>query len=371
MKKIGIIGGGLAGLISATLLARRGFDVILFEEKEYPFHRVCGEYISNEVIPFLKHHDLFPKELHPVSISQFQLTSPSGQKLEMPLDLGGFGVSRFALDQWLSQEAMHAGVQFIHDRVVGSHFGDDTFLLETRMKGEHVVDHVIGAFGKRSTLDKKLDRPHISKRSPYVGVKYHLKTDVAEDNVIALHNFQGGYCGISRVEDSTFNLCYLSSRANLKKFGAVPTMEEAILHKNPYLKDIFTNSDFLFEKPEVINEISFSPKEPVYDHMLMTGDAAGMITPLCGNGMAMAIHSAKLVSQILQDSTAKEDKRDVLEATYAKAWKEHFAKRLWAGRQIQKLFGSTVLSNAAVGFGRFVPAFSRKLMSLTHGAPFS
>lgn len=32
--------------------------------------------------------------------------------------------------------------------------------------------------------------------------------------------------------------------------------------------------------------------------MLMIGDTAGLIHPLCGNGMAMAIHSAKIASEL-------------------------------------------------------------------------
>jgi flavin-dependent dehydrogenase len=31
----------------------------------------------------------------------------------------------------------------------------------------------------------------------------------------------------------------------------------------------------------------------------MIGDTAGLIHPLCGNGMAMAIHSAKIVSKLI------------------------------------------------------------------------
>ena len=42
---------------------------------------------------------------------------------------------------------------------------------------------------------------------------------------------------------------------------------------------------------------SFAPKKPVEEHILMSGDAAGLITPLCGNGMAMAIRSAKILSE--------------------------------------------------------------------------
>src|SRR6476659_3978963 len=45
---VAIIGGGLAGLSSAIELRMAGYNVILFEQEKYPFHKVCGEYISHE-----------------------------------------------------------------------------------------------------------------------------------------------------------------------------------------------------------------------------------------------------------------------------------------------------------------------------------
>ena len=371
MKKIGIIGGGLAGLTSAILLARKGFEITLFEEKKYPFHRVCGEYISNEVIPFLEKHEIYPKELEPVPISKFHLTSPLGKSLKTLLDLGGFGLSRYALDRWLSEIAIKESVQIIHDRVTACEFQDEAFEIETRNSGGYEADLVIGSFGKRSIIDKNLDRSFINNRSPYIGVKYHLKTKEVQQDAIELHNFKGGYCGVSRVENEIFNLCYLSHRDNLKEKGSIPEIEKEVLCRNPHLERIFKNSEFLFEKPEVINEITFSQKEPVYNHILMTGDAAGMITPLCGNGMAMAIHSAKLLSELIEINAKQEFNRKKLEDDYAILWGLLFSRRLWAGRKIQKLFGATFLSEAAVLMGKSFPPITRKLMSLTHGQPFS
>ncbi|MBC7511814.1 MAG: FAD-dependent oxidoreductase, partial [Ferruginibacter sp.] len=45
---ITIIGGGLAGLALAIQLVKKGYSVALFEKEQYPFHKVCGEYISLE-----------------------------------------------------------------------------------------------------------------------------------------------------------------------------------------------------------------------------------------------------------------------------------------------------------------------------------
>jgi flavin-dependent dehydrogenase len=96
-----------------------------------------------------------------------------------------------------------------------------------------------------------------------------------------------------------------------------------------------------------------------------------MITPLCGNGMAIAIHSAKLLSECVHRFCIDPNyTRAQLESDYSKTWRQHFATRLWAGRQIQRLFGDTWTSNAAVNLGRHFPALARQLMKKTHGAPF-
>jgi menaquinone-9 beta-reductase len=108
-----IIGGGLGGLVAAHQLANKGREVLLIEKKTYPFHRVCGEYISNEVKDFLIKENLFPSEIGPSEISKFQLSSIKGNLSHMPLDLGGFGISRYAYDLFLYQKAKDAGVKFL------------------------------------------------------------------------------------------------------------------------------------------------------------------------------------------------------------------------------------------------------------------
>ena len=52
--QVSIIGGGLAGLTLAIQLADEGYSCILFEKNKYPFHKVCGEYISMESWNFIE-----------------------------------------------------------------------------------------------------------------------------------------------------------------------------------------------------------------------------------------------------------------------------------------------------------------------------
>jgi flavin-dependent dehydrogenase len=363
MYDIIIIGGGLAGLVSSIQLSKAGKKVIVIEKKKYPFHRVCGEYISNETRPFLESIGLSFNKLGVKEISKFQFTSPSGRILETDLDLGGFGISRYKIDEELYHLAKSKGVEFLLENTVESvNFQDDKFTIKTSFD-TFESKYVMGTYGKRTKLDATLQRDFFNKRSPYIGVKYHIKTDFPKD-LIALHNFKDGYCGISAIEDDKYCLCYLTTRDNLKKYGNIIEMERNILWKNPHLQKIFAESEFLYDKPEVINEISFSPKTTIENHVLMAGDSAGLITPLCGNGMAMAIHGAKLLSDsILQNF----EDRNLVEKSYQKDWKKHFEKRLWIGRNVQKLFGNEVVSEIALSTMKTIKPLLGIIMKATHG----
>ena len=365
---VAIVGGGLAGLVSAFLLAKSGHSAVLIEKKNYPFHRVCGEYISNEAKGFLEREGLFPGNLKLPEIKNFLFSDTLGNPVTLPLDLGGFGVSRYEFDHFLFEKAKEVGVQIktgIQVFDINFQESENQFQLELSDGNILVSDFVIGAFGKRSKLDKAMNRPFIEKRSPYIGVKYHVRTDFFRDTV-ALHNFEGGYCGINAIEEEKFNICYLGSRDQLRKYGSLEEMEREILWQNPYLKSLFTESEFLLERPEVINEINFEPKKPVENHVLMAGDAAGLITPLCGNGMAMAIQSGKLAAECILTG----GERKAVEEAYRREWEKLFQRRLWVGRKVQLLFGT---ENSSVLAGRLIknlPKLAEFIVKNTHGAPF-
>lgn len=373
MQDIVVIGGGLAGLVSSLELVRAGFSVTLVERKTYPFHKVCGEYVSNEVRPYIESLGVDLDALGAANITQFQLSSPSGRTLSSTLDLGGFGISRYALDYDLYQLGLAAGVQFLLGQQVDNvEFTNSNNFTITLNNGNNLSTRlVIGAFGKRSKLDKTLDRAFMQTASPYVGVKYHVAPGLLSqpfpNDLIALHNFKDGYCGMSAVENGRYCLCYLTTRENLRQFGNIPDMERTILWKNPHLRHVFETYNFLYDKPEVINEISFAPKRAVENHILMVGDSAGLITPLCGNGMAMAIHGAKVVSELATVFLHNKQSRPDLERLYEIQWKKLFARRLWVGRTVQGFFGDEWLSELAVSaFGLYKPAL-RGVMRQTHG----
>jgi flavin-dependent dehydrogenase len=368
-----IVGGGLAGLALSIQLARQGYAVILFEKEQYPFHKVCGEYISLESWDFLNDLGVDLDGINVPIINRLQVSSVNGKLLEHQLPLGGFGISRYLLDDTLSKLSMAAGVVVKENtKVIDVRFQENEFIIEAQ--NTYYAKIVCGTYGKRSNIDIKWKRPFSmatkNKLNNYIGVKYHITGNFSADT-IALHNFKNGYCGIVKIEGDKYNLCYLTTAGNLQKNnGDIKLMEQTILSRNPHLKKIFNESNIITETMQTISQISFDKKSQVENHVLMIGDAAGMITPLCGNGMSMALHGSKIASNFISKFLEGKISRHTMEERYNLQWQRQFARRLKTGRRIQSLFGNNSLTNLFISLIKPFPRFVDRLIAKTHGRPF-
>jgi menaquinone-9 beta-reductase len=369
-----IAGGGLAGLALSIQLARGGYSVALLEKETYPWHKVCGEYISLESWNFLEELGLPLSDWNLPVIRQLLVSAPDGNSITHELPLGGFGVSRYKLDSSMAAIARSEGVDLKESvKVTDIRFERSIFAAQT---SDGVVYSKIacGAYGKRSNLDIKWQRSFIQKRSDrlnnYVGVKYHVCADLPAD-VIGLHNFRDGYCGISRIEDGKCCLCYITTARNLRESGnSIPEMERMILRQNPFLEKIFSSANFLFPQPVTISQISYERRTRVKDHVLFIGDAAGMIPPLAGNGMSMALHGSKLAYHCIDAFLRGQTVRYELEQEYTDQWDRQFGKRLWVGRLLQAWFGSERRTNLLIYSLKPFPKLVSFLIQQTHGEPF-
>jgi flavin-dependent dehydrogenase len=228
---------------------------------------------------------------------------------------------------------------------------------------------VLGAYGKRAALDHKLSRDFIRNKSPWLAVKAHY-TGNFPDNLVALHNFKGGYCGVSPVENDYINICYLVNYKTYKSYKNALAFQHAVLCKNRYLKQTLEDSSMSFDSAITISQISFEDKEIVKNHILMIGDTAGLIHPLCGNGMGMAIHSAKICSTlILEYLNGGITCREHLEKRYVKDWKEHFHKRIRMGRILSKLVMQERLAGLIMRVLVRFPQLLSPIIRMTHGNP--
>jgi flavin-dependent dehydrogenase len=227
---IAIAGGGLAGLTLSIQAANAGYRVVLFEKENYPFHKVCGEYISMESWAFLESCGLDLKDWDLPKISRLQVSDTKGKIYGFDLPLGGFGVSRYQLDNALYHIAIEKGVTiYTGCKVNDIIFANDSFTVQTNTI-QCTARIAAGSFGKRSNLDVKWNRGFTlakpNKINHFIGVKYHIQYPHPADT-IALHNFINGYCGISRIEDDKSCFCYLTTAENLQRSGnSIPEMEK-------------------------------------------------------------------------------------------------------------------------------------------------
>lgn len=362
-----IIGGGLAGLTAAIHLSKIGLKVTLIEKNEFPKHKVCGEYISNEIMPYLNWLSLDISELNPTQVSKLAFSIADGKMIQCELPLGGFGISRYALDDFLYKKAIDNGCEIIQDTVEEVVFENNLFTISTLNNKIIESPIVLGAFGKRSNIDQKLKREFIKKKSHWLAVKAHYLGDFPED-LVGLHNFEGGYCGVSKVENNVLNICYLASYKSFKKYKNIEDFQNNVVKRNPNLELIFNESKMIFDTPLTISQISFGKKELVENHILMIGDTAGLIHPLCGNGMAMAIHSAKIVSELIGKFYANEiQSRQQLEDLYKKEWNDDFSKRINTGRVLAYLLQKPTICKFLMKIIVKFPYLLIVIIKQTHG----
>lgn len=365
-----ITGGGLAGLALCLDLKRRGYAVAVVEKGSYPRQKVCGEYISMESWRYL--HELCPAlgTLSLPHITNFKLSSLNNSEFTTPLGLGGFGISRYLLEELLYKEALNKGVFFLLDTKVSSVKMErsDVYTIHTNSQ-DLTAKLVCNASGRRSNLEMN-EKGKRKSGTNYIGVKYHVHL-TRDPKLIEIHNFSGGYCGISNIEEDKSCLCYIVNAKQLAQNGrSIIEMEKKILFQNKNLEHIFTKAEFLTKEPVTISGINFFIKEPLNQNSFFLGDAAGSIAPITGNGMSMALRSAfVLADNIDRYFSAKQNKQE-LENQYRRFWKREFSTRIQLSRYFQKLSEFPLLTRTTIGVFRLFPPLAKGVIRLTHGKPF-
>ncbi|MEJ2162585.1 MAG: NAD(P)/FAD-dependent oxidoreductase [Robiginitalea sp.] len=361
-----IIGAGLAGLTAAVELSNAGLDVLVFDKNTLPRHKVCGEYLSMEVVPYLASLGINLQDAP--QISRFELSGSEGRRVVSRLPLGGVGISRHALDYRLYQEAINAGVDFIWQPVDSVQLSNGSFEVTSRGSG-FIARQVLGAWGKRSNLDRYLKRPFFSRTSPWMGIKMHYRARYPSDKV-GLYCFKGGYGGLSVTETGSVNFCYLIHKERFRETPNLDSCTRRLLQEHPSLGEILESATPLFKAALGISNIAFGRKDLVSNHILLSGDAAQLIHPLCGNGMAMAIETGRIQSHFaagfLQGSVKD---RTIMERQYRQAWNKKFATRLRSGAILQRLLLNPTGLSLGLKVAGAAPYLLDRVIQKTHGTP--
>lgn len=365
---VAIIGGGLAGLSLSIDLINRGYNVVVIEKGSYPRHKVCGEYISMESYNYL--HKICPalSELNLPQITKFKLSSTGKNDFNTSLSLGGFGISRYLLEELLFKEAKKNGVVFIlNTKAQDINFNNESYIIKTNI-GSINASLVCNSSGRKSNFEAK--NTSQTNNTNYVGVKYHVKLN-RDSSLIEMHNFPGGYCGISDIEDNKSCLCYMVNSEKLKSSNnSICELEKTFLFKNRNLERIFNNAEFIFKEPMTISGINFLIKKPVVDDSFFIGDSAGSIAPITGNGMSIALRSASVLANNMDDYFSKRKSKQELLLNYNSFWKNEFSTRIKLSRHFQKLSENSRLTNITISLFNTFPSLAKSVIKQTHGNRF-
>lgn len=368
-----VVGAGLAGCSAAIQLAAQGVTVLLLEQAHYPTHRLCGEFLSVEVLATFVQLGILDavREAGAHPIQEAYLTTASGATFYRKLPGTALGLSRYQLDSILFKRARAAGADCRDGTSVRTVTGtlEEGFIVSTN-QGDFRGRMVIGAFGKRSTLDRKLNRDFVRQRSPWVACKAHYRVHTGKtelSNRIELHAFPGGYCGLSQIEAGQINVCWIAHERILQPISsAEERLTPAALFQNPVLAERLRSMHRL-RTAQSLAQISFAIKDKFEGDILMIGDAGGMITPLCGDGMAMALCSAELAVPYVVQQLQGRLSQGEFQTQYERLWQHEFKTRLQLGRLMHSLFVQPSLANVGVGICTLFPALGDWVIRSTRG----
>jgi menaquinone-9 beta-reductase len=366
-----VIGGGIAGLTLALLLAKKGIEVVVLEQHDYPRHKVCGEYLSMEVQPFLNALGLDLSEVHFPHIRKLWLSAASGKSVRNRLAMGGVGVSRFALDYMLFKAATAQGAHvFTQTQVAQVIPRDKGYQVLTRDGRHFEADMVVSAHGKHGSPDRFLQRTIDKSQAIYTGLKWHFEGPWEKD-LVALHNFPGGYAGISAVENGKVNVCCLIQTSLVREVKNPKDAFDVVLAQNPHIRDFMEQAAPSWPEPLAISAVNFAHRRPVEHGIAMLGDAAGLIAPLSGNGMARAVVSAAKMFTAMEAERFDFSRPSDMLRHYEKSLQGIPALQLRMGRTFQSLFGRGMVSETALSALKIFPFFLPLLIKQTHGRTLS
>lgn len=389
---VAIVGAGLAGSAMAAQLAAVGWRPLLLERDRFPRHKVCGEFLSPEVKQTLQTLDLYQTVAaqKPAELTNATLTSIRGHTLTIPLPDSAWGLSRHTLDTVLATAAVARGTTLLTDHtVLACERQADAYGLRVRQPDQQQLSvtarAVIMACGRHTRAGLPPRRPKSEKpgRSRWgqwtreqwrqgqwqrcVGIKLHY-TQLIMPAQTELYLLPGGYVGLNPVEGGRANLCALLTYDAFADAGkAVPTAVAAMAAQHPALAARLAEAI-----PDPASICTVAPVDTMrraqpWSDLPCVGDTAAMIPPLCGDGMAMALHGAVLSIPLADAYLRGRCSLAQWETAYRRAWQGAFGKRLRVGRALQRGLGWPFIGDLLLDVGRVVPGLATGLLQATRG----
>jgi flavin-dependent dehydrogenase len=335
---VAIVGAGPGGSTLAALLARRGYSVALIDRDAFPRDKLCGEFLSYDALPIV---DALGVDLD--GAPEITSCRVVGRHRTYAFDFPhpARGVSRMFLDAALHRCAVDSDAHAITATATAV-----TRESVTYDGGQVRAKVVAGAWGRWGRFDQQLGRAFVRDRSHRnFGFKRHYRGDGAQ-GVIELYSFANGYLGVNDVEGGITNICGLVHARLQGHKGRWDSFVETIRAEERPLETMYARyaparDAFLSSEPVI-----FRARSAVEEGIFMIGDASGVIDPLTGNGMAMAMQSAVVAASFIANALTGDRRR--AEDGYRNRHAEIFGPRIAWSRRAAFLLSRPALLDAAL-----------------------
>lgn len=348
-----VAGGGIAGSAIAIDLARAGRQIVVIEREAGPHDKVCGEFLSFEAAHYLASLGLSPEALGAVPLHGVRLIQ-GHHVVTASLPFRALSLSRRVLDEALLQKAAAEGAEVRRGVRVKALNHEGAVWLASVDQGEAVTARAAFlATGKHDLKDLKRGP---GMQGDLIGFKMYWRLSPSEARNLAGHVelalFKGGYAGLQPVEGGRANLCLLVRRHIFARLeNSWEALLAAITSSCPHLALRLKNAESTLAKPLAITSLPygfvFDGASHHGDQLWRLGDQAAVIPSFSGDGMSIALHSARLAAHYFLGGRVAHD------------YQAHFAADV--RRQIQR---STRVSQVLV-----TPWGQRGAMTLARMAP--
>ncbi|MBL7664427.1 MAG: FAD-dependent monooxygenase [Bacteriovoracaceae bacterium] len=303
-----VIGAGPAGILSAYLLTKQGWNVILLDKKKAITRKVCGEYLTPMGVRVLKQIGFY-EELSKIGSPLYgmKIVSPGLHQILsfFPNDKKeqhGLSINRQYLDSFLLKKYLELpSAKFVSGTSVQAVEKTDGLWNVKTENGEfYRAELLIAADGLNSKVAKILGHNKINENGR---IALHcflpLKNLCDYTRIGQMHIFKdGAYCGLDPISPNEINFSIVCYKDQLKAFNSPTELMNYYIEQSPLLLGMFEKLNPSQEIKSLF-PISSSNSFLAGEQLAYVGDAAGFLDPLTGEGMTYALSSAQLLANEL------------------------------------------------------------------------
>ena len=367
MDDVAIAGAGPAGALAATILARAGVRVRLFDRAKFPRHKLCGDTLNPGALGVLREHvDVASLIDRSDPIEGMLLTGPRGVTVHATYGRGivGRAITRDVLDQWLIARAIEAGASFEENVTVKEAALSDNRVSGLVVANGRVTTHpsklVIAADGRRSALAIGRGLAHQPRRPRRWAIGGYFTGVTGLTRRGEMHVRQGHYIGVAPVPGGLTNACLVVPHGEGDTpFGSPAEMLRRHLEADPDLRVRFTNAKPI-APPVTLGPMAFETTAAGEPGLLLAGDAAGFIDPMTGDGLHFALKGAELAAGVVLEVLSGKISVDHAHRALARRRSQTFVTKWRFNRALRALVSSPRgVSGAAVAAAIAPSVFER------------